>query len=231
MKVRKHLRYICILLTLALLLGFMLSASAHAQTPDGMPPANEGICDALHAKGITPSLYGLCVTYCEALDCDLQQSQAANFTPQCKAAGRQILENYNALKKDTDPPMPCVQQQACPCWTAQEISAIGLTWSPHELDFFPNDFSPYYVSYSLVEIRTSSDGAYQSAGVSYYPGQQPAAQCVYTYYDALDPTKYIVRSQEISVPQADACKAQITQQVNSLGNDGVPVTCVGNLCP
>jgi hypothetical protein len=50
------------------LLGLLaLAGGSAAQTSDGRPPANEGICDDL--VGATPSLYGLCVAYCEAQDC------------------------------------------------------------------------------------------------------------------------------------------------------------------
>ena len=45
----------------------LLSVSAHAQTPDGLAPVNEGVCDDL--IGGTPGLYGLCVAFCEAQDC------------------------------------------------------------------------------------------------------------------------------------------------------------------
>lgn len=220
-----HTFILCVLV----LLG--VNSPAYAQTPDGMPPANERICDPLKSGGVTRSLYGLCVAYCEALDCDLQQVPPGNVTPQCKAPTSKILQRYNAHKSPTDPPMPCVQQQACPCWTAQEVGAIGFTFSPNLVDFFPNDFSPSYIRYTLVENRDSVYGAYQYADVFYFPAQQPAAQCVYAYYDSLDPAKYVVRSQEISLQQADAGKAQITQQVNNLGGTGVPVKCSGNLCP
>ena len=211
-----HTFILCVLV----LLG--VNSLAYAQTPDGMPPANERICDPLKSGGVTPSLYGLCVAYCEALDCDLQQVPPGNVTPQCKAPTSKILQRYNAHKTPTDPPMPCIQQQACPCWTAQEVGSIGLT---NPVSYFPNDFSPFYIRYSLVEFPTSG---YQYADVWYFPSQQPAAQCGYVYYDSLDPTKFIARSQEISLQQADACKAQITQQVNNLGSN---VSCTGNLCP
>ncbi len=226
MRVKKYLHSTNILLTSILLLGVTLPALG--QTPDGMPPANEGMCDVLKARGITSSLYGLCVAYCEALDCDLQQPQPGDAMPQCKTPSDKILERYSALKKATDPQMPCIQQQACPCWTAQEIGAIGLTWSPHEVTLFPNDFSPSYIRYTLLEFN---GGAYQYADVWYFPEQQPAAQCVYVHYDSGDPATPLVRSQGISVPQAHACGAQIKQQIDNLGSNGVPITCLGNLCP
>lgn len=205
---------------------FLLSISVgtvHAQTPDGVPPANEGVCDVLKAQGVTTKLYGLCVAYCEALDCDLQQLEPAKIVMQCRAPSSKILQRYNALKTPTDPQMPCVQPQGCPCWTTQEIGAIGLTWYPNsEVDFFPNDMSPAYISYSLVEI---SPDAYQFGTVSYWSDTGP--ECIYAYYD---PNSYTVRNQQISLQQADECKAEIMQQIDNLDSHGVPVICVGNLC-
>ncbi len=55
------------LLVIVFALGF--AGVAVAQTPDGETPANEGVCDELLIA--TPGLYGLCVAYCEALECDL----------------------------------------------------------------------------------------------------------------------------------------------------------------
>ena len=53
----------------------------HAQTPDGLPPANEGVCDSLQMA--KPGLYGLCVAYCEALDCpDLAAGLSSERPPQ-----------------------------------------------------------------------------------------------------------------------------------------------------
>jgi hypothetical protein len=96
-----------------------------AQTPDGSTPANEGICDSL--QDATPSLYGLCVAYCEALDCQHIEGGLV----QCNSApSNKILENYNKKKAPSDPPMPCVVPPPppplppCACWTPEELSLI-----------------------------------------------------------------------------------------------------------
>lgn len=41
------------------------SASSVAETPDGATPAEESACDGFKGRA-----YGLCVAYCEAMDCD-----------------------------------------------------------------------------------------------------------------------------------------------------------------
>jgi hypothetical protein len=93
----------------------MVSGGAMAQTPDGETPANEGACDVLKASGVTPSLYGLCVAYCEAQDLDTFDKEPPNT---------KILDNYNKRKQAADPAMPCIKVP-CPCWTAEEIASIS----------------------------------------------------------------------------------------------------------
>lgn len=98
----------------ALLASFAMN-NAMAATADGTTPANEGVCDGLKASGITPSLYGLCVAYCEAQDLDTYDKEP----PSTK-----ILDNYNKRKLASDPAMPCVKP-TCPCWTGAEIASIS----------------------------------------------------------------------------------------------------------
>ena len=81
------------LTSLAFICGNTLAA-----TPDGVTPANEGVCNVLQASGITPGLYGLCVAYCEAQDLDTFDKEP----PSTK-----ILANYNKRKQASDPTMPC----------------------------------------------------------------------------------------------------------------------------
>lgn len=91
-----------------------IGGNSLAATPDGVTPANEGVCNGLQASGITPGLYGLCVAYCEAQDLDTFDKEP----PSTK-----ILANYNKRKQASDPAMPCVQP-VCPCWTTAEMASI-----------------------------------------------------------------------------------------------------------
>src|SRR5260221_520465 len=59
-------------LTFALLFVCIGTGAALAQTPDGMPPARETICD--NESG---AAFGLCNAYCEAMDCDSASPQAS----------------------------------------------------------------------------------------------------------------------------------------------------------
>jgi hypothetical protein len=53
---------------LALPLGLARVAAAQGTgTPDGVTPSVEAMCD-----GMSGAAYGLCVSYCEANDCDLE---------------------------------------------------------------------------------------------------------------------------------------------------------------
>jgi hypothetical protein len=91
------------------------------QTPDGETPSNEGICDQLMSA--TPGLYGLCVAYCEALDCE---SVDGTQLFECKdIPSGKILEKYNARKQPGDPDMPCiVVTGSCACWESHELDVL-----------------------------------------------------------------------------------------------------------
>lgn len=105
----------------------VISSPAFSQTPDGLTPAEESVCDSL--TDATPGLYGLCVAYCEAHDADL-------FSPhgnpdELKMPDQRILDNYNRKMKESDPPMPCVLDESgddpleeCPCWTAVQLEEM-----------------------------------------------------------------------------------------------------------
>lgn len=95
-----------------MVIGFLTSGKAVAVTPDGITPANEGICSDL--QGATPGLYGLCVAYCEAQDLDTMGKEPPNT---------KILENYNKKKRLGDPDMPCVSPNYG-CFTQADLDAI-----------------------------------------------------------------------------------------------------------
>jgi hypothetical protein len=101
------------LASLFLIAGLVVAAPVIAETPDGMTPANEGVCDVLKTNA-TPGLYGLCVAYCEAQDLDTFEKEPASSN---------ILANYNKKKQVGDPNMPCVKVP-CPCWSDAELATI-----------------------------------------------------------------------------------------------------------
>ena len=95
---------------------------ALATTPDGITPAVEDVCDGL--IGGTPGLYGLCVAYCEAQDCDSEAAHSGQCTR--TPPSEPVLRNYNRKMQPGDPPMPCLapEPSPCPCLTEEEA---GLT--------------------------------------------------------------------------------------------------------
>lgn len=111
----------------ALIVGlFATSAPLYAQTPDGTTPANEGVCDDLTADGVTNGLYGLCIAFCEAQDhADIFTAITESDYDALLAAAPsgKILENYNKIMTENDPPMPCITRvdAPCPCWDEEEF--------------------------------------------------------------------------------------------------------------
>lgn len=176
--------------------GFVLLVSAVgfgsnviASTPDGETPANEGVCDGLKADGITPSLYGLCVAYCEAQDLDTFDKEP----PSTK-----ILDNYNKRKATTDPDMPCIQVP-CPCWSDAELGSItaddmaaACPRSPGKVQIIDNAPKTHF-----AEANTN-------------PNQE---RCRYT---DLNLVPKIIRSFTITPAEAQSCYAAVEAACNTL---------------
>jgi hypothetical protein len=99
--------------------GTIAFGIALAQSPEGGPPVNEGICDDL--VNATPGLYGLCVAFW-AQDCE-PDFGAANPFEGCKPGSQKILELYAKKATAGDPPMPGIQTP-CPCWTPEELAGL-----------------------------------------------------------------------------------------------------------
>lgn len=85
----------------------ILAGGAFAKTPDGKPPSVETICDNEHGAA-----YGLCVAYCEAMDC-LDPNQHASDQG-CQS----VKKNF---EKKTGRPLPCTL--TCPCEGVTELAA------------------------------------------------------------------------------------------------------------
>ena len=115
--------------TAVVLTALSISPTYAQGTPDGMTPANEGICDDMLAGNpdLTKGLYGLCVAYCEAIDGPEDLSNTA-LLDQLRPPSKRILENYNRKKTDTDPEMPCVNygpSVECPIWDDAKLALVG----------------------------------------------------------------------------------------------------------
>ena len=112
---RRHWIWVGSVVVLAAFFGVGL-----AQTSDGETPAEEGVCDIL--QGGTPGLYGLCVAFCEAHDCEPDPSSLDPLAD-CKPASLKILAAYDNKKQEgVDPNMPCTE--TC-CFSQAEADAVS----------------------------------------------------------------------------------------------------------
>jgi hypothetical protein len=197
-----------ILLTLAVFLSTAIAGSVHVYaegTPDGLTPANEGVCDALQGAA-TPSLYGLCVAFCEAQDhfsevYPVTEEELANYLATTDRANK-IFEKYNARKTEFDPDMPCVvieQDSSCPCWTEQE------------LDLYTDSTDILRENRFLIQIRESlaPPDAFTVLGIN--GGKQVCRATVYSS----DPV--IGREVQLDDEQAESCRQSLRDQAVELG--------------
>jgi hypothetical protein len=84
------LKYVVSVAVLAVL---AFTPMSQAKTPDGKTPAEETVCDEL--RGV---LYGLCVAYCEAMDCDHSDHLASD------QACERVLTNFMKHSPEAFPP-------------------------------------------------------------------------------------------------------------------------------
>ncbi len=176
-------------------------APAIAQTPDGETPANEGVCDELQQDS-TPGLYGLCVAYCEALDCEFSGGQVQCAGP----ANVNILANYNKKMQPGDPVMPCFKND-CPCWDTPELPTVNFN------DTCRNDLDlDDLVSTSCDALNggCSQDGSFgqcQDGFANVLSGFGGSYACHFGTADCAE-----VRLHFLTRAEAEACDAQVESQ-------------------
>ena len=205
---------------------------SRSESTQQVAQANRGVCDRLNAAGVTPGLHGLCVAYCEALNCPDATAGATALSSQCRAASPTVLANYNKTRKPSDPAMPCVKPPGCPCWSAGELAGVGRSFTPQNLVWFRNLFPGVYDSSALVENRIATDefpyGGYTLAQMD---DTATTDECRYFYADfAPNAPAPVIRVQAVTQPEIDSCKAEIEQQVQGLRADSIFVLCLGNNC-
>lgn len=99
----------------------MLAGSAGiALAGDGAPPSVEEVCDVV--KYGAPGLFGLCIAFCEAQDCEPDPFADDPFE-NCQPGSERVLANYRRKMEPGDPEMPCLKDP-CPCWTQDEIDSL-----------------------------------------------------------------------------------------------------------
>jgi hypothetical protein len=146
-------------LVLPVIVVVVCGSAIFGQTSDGQTPAQEDVCDDL--QWATPGLYGLCIAFCEAQDCEPDFS-ALNPFAECRPSSAKLLRNYEKKKQPGDPEMPCVRQAACPCWTEAELDALRFPASGDvkvcTIDAVDSDFG--YVNLDQWQVRDSGTAAF-----------------------------------------------------------------------
>ena len=210
----KNTKTLLTALTTIMAFGLLtVSAPVLAQTPDGLTPANEGICDDL--AGEKSGLYGLCVAYCEAQDLQETPPNADDIDDATKAAlhAEKLLGVFDKKAGPDGPRMPCVTyENLCP-WTLDELEAIGsygLTRTQQDTEtsyiFFRDHEGGFFVDPSsglLTQISHSVKVNATSLGGS----------AEYRFFsETFDPrvtTGNIVRTKALTFEEAYECANQI----------------------
>ena len=123
-------------------MGLMVCAGAvFANTPDGSTPSEESECDGIEGKA-----KGLCIAYCEAMDCDADPNATQKA---CDTLGAKLTAAHGSI--------PCVDEATllCPCWEGETLSSLAAT-----LNLATNISSP-----QCFEGAAGADATARSNGV------------------------------------------------------------------
>jgi hypothetical protein len=97
----------------------LLTGTPYAKPPDFVPPSQESICNS-----VSGAAFGLCISYCEAMDCDGEEAAAS------ETACLTIRDRFVQLAGSD---VPC-EVEVCPCF---DEFLIGTYFQQ-----LTNDFSP-----------------------------------------------------------------------------------------
>jgi hypothetical protein len=161
-------------------------ARAQFGTADGLPPAMEDICDMTTGKA-----NGLCVAYCEAMDCD-SASPLANAT-----ACEKVAANYTRTTGET---LPCIR--TCPCWEESELLSVTAQ------NQAPGTIGPSCVGSGL-----------EFAVIQNFPGSTPGVEGGFGVFSpgtcaTRDLPPFFLA---ITVEESQACAQQIRDRCEAIG--------------
>jgi len=130
--------------TLTLLAAVLLvcSGATFAQTPDGMPPSLETVCDTESGAA-----FGWCNAYCEAMDCELANDNDPLTEPHASANACDKVRTK--FQQSTGRDMPC--ERSCPCSDPQIASYFAS---------FIAGTSEFDADFCFTEPGLITDGAY-----------------------------------------------------------------------
>ena len=133
---------------IAIALGaIVFTSTIYGQTPDGQTPADEGVCDLESSAA-----YGLCVSYCEAMDCD--SSEAVASSEACQSRFNRFFD-LTGQEPPCESPPPA--ESPCPCST---------NWQRLELFPDPNSSTFSGCGYSEVLFPYPGKGIWLQIGDS-----------------------------------------------------------------
>lgn len=188
----------------------MLGLTAVATTPDGETPPNEGVCNDL--VGTTPGLYGLCVAFCEAQDCEATYDPATDaltFDESCRPSSPKLLANFNKRAGVGGPHMPCVNitENECPCWTEAELD-VPLTNDGTRCTADDSTFAQFF-------IVTPTGGLTAVARTN--PTTKEELGCLYEGVDLINNVARVSRIEVITQDENATCVASIAAECISRG--------------
>jgi len=184
----------CSIAALSLILaGFALGSSPASAQSNAQATADARTCDAL--VDATPGLRGICVAYCERLDCSNPDS------PECAA----LRSSYDRRRQTGDPDLPCLP--ICPCFSLSE-----LLDHPAELDTCEIGESEYEAWAGAWDHATALQGCGTFSSTEF----GDFAQCRFQN-TVVDPP--YTRFARITQEEAAICRAIVAEFIAARGLD------------
>lgn len=139
----KHYAYSILVVVLSAATGAAAQPTTPEQfgTPDNLPPPMEDICDMT-----TGAANGLCVAYCEAMDCDSDYPNAGH------KACTKVSDNFIKLTGEIP---PC--DRVCPCWEEDALENVTAA-NQSQFSSCPGIDIPYLIQNS--EISNGVEGGF-----------------------------------------------------------------------
>ena len=155
-------------------------------------------------------MYGLCVGFCEAQDCEATFNVVTGdvtFGPNCKKRSARLLEVYNEHANPGDPAMPCVVvENECPCWEAADVESLFGACVDETVECFDGT-TLTEIEGSRIECRVGGDKliTFHSLSAAHATrGGITVANCNIHDVPGLEDTP--VRGFPVTVEEANACR-------------------------
>ena len=216
---KKYMSCLDVLVILTCLMGALvvMTNEARSKTPDGETPAVESVCD-----GLSGAAFGLCNSYCEAMDCDSPNPRAS------EQACSQVLDNF---MKKTDGKLPPCSKPAgmCPCDFASILSFFDPLL---EISCPDTDFDACYELDNSVFLTNADLRSRDVVAIAALSDDDPGEFRCVSLFLCQKPTNPLLFQHQLEISEAEfeVCQSEVREIADSKGIPCIDCGGEGELC-